>query len=412
MFKVRKLVLALGCATVLGGCASSSEMWSVKPVMNIKHAAKDSESMYRLGRYYQGKINYTEAIAAYEKALAADPNYVEAHNGLGVAYSLQGRHELAQRHLARAIELAPNAVHLHNNLGYAYLIQGRDGEAAAAFEQALRLEPANQKALANLAIAYERVGLHDKAAMLAHVKPAPAARTEVAAQSAPAAAPQPVVGAEPAAAFAVVTQPAPTVVAQPAPVVVTQPAPAVVALPAAQPAPMVVAVVQEAPGPEVKRGEDDRVVQVAPNVFELKMAQPPSVLDVLTAHATAAQDATNPDNKRVRLEVSNGNGVTGMARHVSGFMQKSGFAKARLTNKKPFRQAQTEIHYRSGNEAEADRIARMMPRQVVLVESDKLRKDIQVRIVLGRDVVQEVAYFGIKGKTQLARNAGKVAAKE
>lgn len=404
MFKVRKLVLALGCATVLGGCASSSEMWSVKPVMNVKHAAKDSESMYRLGRYYQGKINYTEAIASYEKALAADPNYVEAHNGLGVVYSLQGRHELAQRHLARAIELAPGAVHLHNNLGYAYLIQGRDGEAAAAFEQALRLEPANQKALANLAIAYERVGLHDKAAMLAHVKPAPAARTEVAAQSAPAAAPQPVVGAEPAAALAVVAQPAPTVVAQPTPTVVAQPA--------AQPAPMVVAVVQEAPGPEVKRGEDDRVVQVAPNVFELKMAQPPSVLDVLTAHATAAQDATNPDNKRVRLEVSNGNGVTGMARHVSGFMQKSGFAKARLTNQKPFRQAQTEIHYRSGNEAEADRIARMMPRQVVLMESDKLRKDIQVRIVLGRDVSQEVAYFGIKSKTQLARKDGKLATKE
>lgn len=401
MFKVRKIVLALGCATVLGGCASN-EMWSVKPVTNIKHAAKDSESMYRLGRYYQGKINYAEAIAAYEKALVADPAFVEAHNGLGVVYSLQGRHELAMLHLAKAIELAPNAVHLRNNLGYAYLIQGRDGEAAAAFEQALRLDPANRKAMANLAIAYERVGLHDKAAMLAAVKPdpvvrtEPAAATELAAKSEPApviaAAPQLALKPEPAA-LAVAPQPAPA-----APTVVAQPAPA---------APTVVAAVQEAPRSEVKRGEDAKVVEVSPNVFELRMPETVTVLSVLTAHAAAAPGAANPDSKHVRLEVSNGNGVTGMARHVSGFMQKSGFARARLTNQKPFRQAQTEIHYRPGSEAEADNIGRMMPRQVTLVESDKLRKDIQVRIVLGRDIAQEVAYFGVKGKTQVARNAGK-----
>ncbi len=403
MFKVRKIVLALGCATVLGGCASN-EMWSVKPVTNIKHAAKDSESMYRLGRYHQGNMKYTEAIAAYEKALVADPAFVEAHNGLGVVYSLLGRHDLALVHLAKAIELAPRAVHLHNNLGYAYLIQGRDGEAAGAFEQALRLDPANRKALDNLAIAYERVGLHDKAAMLAAVKPdpvvkaEPAAATEVAAKSEPApvtaAAPQPAVKPEPAA-LAVAAQPAPTVAAQPAPA-----------------APTVIAAVQEAPKPEMKRGDDAKVVEVSPNVFELRMPETVSVLSVLTAHAAAAPGTANPDSKHVRLEVSNGNGVTGMARHVSGFMQQSGFARARLTNQKPFRQVQTEIHYQPGNQAEADNIGRMMPRQVALVESDKLRKDIQVRIVLGRDIAQEVAYFGVKGKTQVARNAGKVAVKE
>ena len=125
MFRVKQLAWAMGCVSLMSGCAlyqnKDRQAVDIKPVMEVKHATASAGAMYHLGRYYQGKVNYTEAIAAYEKALEADPGHVEAHNGLGGAYCLQGRHELALQYLRRAIELTPLAGHLHNNLGYVHL---------------------------------------------------------------------------------------------------------------------------------------------------------------------------------------------------------------------------------------------------------------------------------------------------
>jgi Flp pilus assembly protein TadD len=372
MFKVKQLVWVTGCVSVLGGCAlypsSSKQALNIKPVMEVKHAGDNPNAMYSLGRYYQGKVNYTEAIAAYEKALAADPAHVEAHNGLGVSYSLQGRHELALQHLRKAIELTPMAAHLHNNLGYVHLVQGQESEAAAAFEQALRLDPENRQARKSLVTVYERVGLYDKAAMLALAIPAPAATSAVALGTPSAAMPA--------------SGTATTVEKQ---------------------------VMQQA--------ADTRLVQVAPDVFEFRMTEAASMMAILTGKtsdkAAAPQDSGNLYSKNVRIEISNGNGVRGMARLVSGFLQQGGFAKAGLTNQQPFQQKQTEIHYRSGNDVLAGQINRLMPKQVAMVESSSLRQDIQVRVLLGKDVVREVAYFNNRGKMQkIAQNIGMATAGE
>lgn len=372
MFKVKQLVWVTGCVSVLGGCAlypsSSKQALSVKPVMEVKHAADNPKTMYSLGRYYQGKVNYTEAIAAYEKALAADPAHVEAHNGLGVCYSLQGRHELALQHLRKAIELAPMAAHLHNNLGYVHLVRGQESEAAAAFEQALRLDPENRQARKSLVTVYERVGLHDKAAMLALASPAPTVT--------PAAAPGTPSAVMPASGTAAAVEKQ---------------------------------VMQQA--------ADNRLVQVTPDVFEFRMTEAASMMAILTgktsAKAGAPQDSANLDSKNARIEISNGNGVSGMARQVSGFLQQGGFAKARLTNQQPFQQKQTEIHYRSGNDVLAGQISRLMPKQAIMVENSSLRQGIQVRVLLGKDVAREVAYFNNRGKMQkIALSTGKATAGE
>lgn len=162
MLKIKRQVWVLVCVFFLGGCALPPG--KDKPGLNAgakpdaQHTIIDAGRMYQSGRSHQEQNNYSQALAAYKKTLAVDPDYVEAHNGLGVVYSLQGQHELALQHLQMAISLAPMASHLHNNLGYAYLLQGRASEAANAFEQSLRLDPKNQEARSNLAVAYERMG--------------------------------------------------------------------------------------------------------------------------------------------------------------------------------------------------------------------------------------------------------------
>src|SRR5215217_8305856 len=120
MFKVKQLAWMMGCVSVMSGCTwyqnrdRDKVAFSLRPVMEVRHTAS-SDAMYQLGRYYQGKANYAEAIAAYEQALGSNPNHAGAHNGMGVAYSLQGRHELALQHLRKATQLSPLASHLRNN---------------------------------------------------------------------------------------------------------------------------------------------------------------------------------------------------------------------------------------------------------------------------------------------------------
>lgn len=385
MFTVKRLVWVMGCVCIMDGCAwyqsGNKPALSIKPVMDVKHAAGGSEamSMYWLGRYHQGKANYTEAIAAYEKALAVDPAHVEAHNGLGVSCSLQGRHELALQHLRKAIELSPLATHLRNNLGYAHLAQGQESEAAAAFEQALRLDPENRQARSNLAAVYEKAGLHDKA---------PAMLTMARHGSATAPVATSVVASGPAHGSPSATMPD-TVTAVTA-------------------------------GKREKRysthSTHTRLVQVAPEVFELRVTEADPIIAIRTGKATgktvAAQNSGNLDSKNVRIEVSNGNGVTGMAGRVSGFLEQSGFARARLTDRQPYRQARTEIHYRSGHSVPAGRISRMMPNQAPMIESDNLRADIQIRVLLGKDIARKTAYFANRSKIQIARRTGRATARE
>lgn len=368
MIKAKQLIWLMGRACLVGvvgvmsGCAwypgKDKQAFSIRPTTYVKHGKNAGpDAMYRLGRYYQEKANYTEAISAYEKTLAMNPEYVEAYNGLGVSHSLRGQHELALQYLRRALELSPMAAHLHNNLGYVHMTLGQVTEAAAAFEQALRLDPKNRWARRNVAVFYERMGLNQGGAMPAMAPPEfPPART-----GAPAATRTRAMGASSASGPDAITAAA--------------------------------AVHKQA----VPRSTGFQLVQVTPDVFEFKMAEGRLGDEGARGWNTSqdlASGIASPDSKGIGVEVSNGSGVSGMARQVSGFLREKGLPQARLTDRHPFRQLRTEIHYRSGNYALAKQISRMMPKRTPLRESYNLRRDIQVRILLGKDAAREITFFG------------------
>jgi tetratricopeptide (TPR) repeat protein len=123
---------------------------------------------------------------------------------------------------------------------------------------------------------------------------------------------------------------------------------------------------------------------VAPGVYELRSAAPPA-----SEPATGPRAA--PERRPYNLEVSNGNGAPGMARRVAGFLSRHDFAARRLTNAASFRAPATVVEYRTGYRAEAMAMAAVLPTAVALVESQALRSDVDVRLVLGRDVRNNVA---------------------
>lgn len=162
MSNLSRVFLVVTFLFVLNGCAVNQPINDMKvdvgPDAKFQNTQNDSLALYQLGRSYQKQKRYPEAIDAYEKALALDPDSAQIYNGMGVVYSLQGEHELAVQLIKEAIRLSPNASHLYNNLGYAYLRFEDLARAADAFERALALNPENLQARQNLAATYKRMG--------------------------------------------------------------------------------------------------------------------------------------------------------------------------------------------------------------------------------------------------------------
>ena len=99
-----------------------------------------------LGAAYIGMKAYQEAIAALQQALAQDANLVDAHYNLGYAYVEQGTYDQAIPHLERAIAIAPHLKRAHHNLARAYRESGNLEAATHAVTETLRLDANYQPA--------------------------------------------------------------------------------------------------------------------------------------------------------------------------------------------------------------------------------------------------------------------------
>ena len=87
------------------------------------------------------------------------------------------------------------------------------------------------------------------------------------------------------------------------------------------------------------------------------------------------------------IEVSNGNGWNGMARLLGNHLKSNGERVVRLTNADTFNYKDTVIHYSSGKRGVAEQVAGKFPVQARFQETKLNRKDIDVRVVIGEDVV-------------------------
>jgi Tfp pilus assembly protein PilF len=91
-----------------------------------------------------------EAIEAYQRGLAAQPDFAPARNNLGNLLTGSGRTDEAIVELRRAIELDPGYALAHYNLGNALRRAGQQAEGIASYRKALELRPQYPEALNNL----------------------------------------------------------------------------------------------------------------------------------------------------------------------------------------------------------------------------------------------------------------------
>jgi Tfp pilus assembly protein PilF len=362
----QRILPTVCCIALFSACASDRPMKEVRRSVTQKtvtsNANVNTNTTYKIGKYYQAQNRYDLAIGAYQKVLAADNGFVEARNGLGVVYSRQGRYREAIAAFQVAIQQAPAAAHLYSNMGYAYYLQGQYAESVVALKQATMLDPSNQLAINNLELALAKAGNYSTSAQVFAEADSGHGTTVT----------QIAVGQSDAKPLNL-----------PNDIGVSQSSTAMPSTPVAVAGVSVV---------------ESRVqlVQVAPHVYELHYKQTLSESPQIVA-------VEMPSN--VKIEVSNGNGVTGMAGTVGRFLRAQGYPAARLTNQKPFQVNLTQIQYRNGHEIEAQALRANLIGTPELVQRDDLHSNVSIRLVLGKDVATQTAYFDRKlNRYQLARS--------
>jgi len=299
----------------------------VAPANAVTPATPSADALYALGLTAHGAGQIALAGQRYAQALKMVPDHVGALNALAVIYAQTDRTFEALKLFAYAIELAPASAHIRNNAGYALLRDGRLDAAEIALNKARELDPNNAQTQQNLALLASARAKH-KAAELA---------------------------------------------------------------------------VQPAAGDE----DGPRLVVVAPNVFELQIPESASADAAVPARETTAPvshdvspgsalgresmprlSAMPPgaELRGVRLEVSNGVGITRLARRTADRLATEGIKTARLTNAKPYRQAKTEIQYPPDQAQAAMALQSRLPVATQIVLAKQLNARVNMRLVLGHDM--------------------------
>lgn len=327
---ISRLTAACACLG-LAACASHSvQAPAVLAESELFHADLD----YAAGRRHFDAGELPAAQAAYEQALLRAPQHVNARNGLAVLHAQRGEHDAA---IAQWLALTrqdgaarPQLAYLFSNLGHAYYLRGRDALALSALEQACLLDPLNALAWQHLAQVLERLGLHERAAVMrrqAQSLQEHDVRRDVALLHT-AAAPDAVPAQEaPAMARIDITQSDGMARLQRVPATSAMPA-ATLALPAA---------------PVAKAG-----------------------------------------TPRPRLEILNGNGVPGMAAAMARSLAGGPVQVVRLGNEVSFQVTHTRVEYRPAQEPAARQLARQLGGQVQAVPAACPASEL--RLILGHDL--------------------------
>lgn len=348
---ISRLTAACACLG-LGACASHTAQAPL-PTLAGADVADLADLAYAAGRRHFDAGELPAAQAAYEQALRRAPRHVNARNGLAVLHAQRGEHDAA---IAQWLALTrqggaprPQQAYLFSNLGHAYYLSGRDALALPALEQACLLDPLNALAWQHLALVLERLGQHERAAVMrrqAQSLQEHDLRSDV-------------------------------------------------------------ALLHSAAAPQLEPAE----AQAAPAMARIEITQSDGMARLQRVPALPAAPLPRPSGPvagastlRPRLEILNGNGVPGMAAALARSLAGGPVQVVRLGNETGFQVTHTRVEYRPAQEPAARQLARQLGPQVQTVPAACPASEL--RLILGHDLGDPaVLHRYYVQQLQLARQA-------
>lgn len=312
------IALALLCAGLLS-CAP----------LGGRADAEAAFDAYRTGRAQHLAGHPDAARSAYLAALQADPQHVEARNGLATLHAESG--ELAQaialwRALIAQTARGAGQAWLYANLGQAHRLDGNLTQARAAFEQACLLDPLQARAWQMLGETLAALGQQERAGRTLR-QAAALRRHDVRADFAVTGGASEVVGIRQALAT---------------------------------------------PTPRQEPGWTQSWIEVgADGMMALQRR--------LDAEPVAPHLAA-------RLEIRNGNGITGMARTLSRRIDEPAIQVTRLSNEPGFAVRRTRIDYAASHLDAASSLAQRLGNVQLRLAEEHMQADL--RLVLGHDLAR------------------------
>ncbi|MDX1434924.1 MAG: tetratricopeptide repeat protein, partial [Gammaproteobacteria bacterium] len=116
-----------------------------------------------LGNVHKAAGRLLEAEHAYRRAIATAPDHFDGYFNLGIVLDAMGRTREAHEVNARACALEPRYAPAHLNAGNVLKTLGRHDEALAAYRRVLDLEPRHLDAMNNMGTVLYELGRHDEA---------------------------------------------------------------------------------------------------------------------------------------------------------------------------------------------------------------------------------------------------------
>ena len=131
------VVLTLG----LAGGVLADPLENTTPPDPPTAADFEAQRAFDEGTRHMKAKRYAEAVAAFQQAVKARPDFAEAHSNLGYSLRNTGRLDQAIAAYREAIRLKPDLVEAHEYLGVAYLLKGDRQAAMEEYRILQRLSP-------------------------------------------------------------------------------------------------------------------------------------------------------------------------------------------------------------------------------------------------------------------------------
>ncbi len=396
----------------------------------IRAGSADGEFHYLMGCVFQERKKHHLAIEAFKRAVRIDPGHAAAYNRWGVSLDARGDYNEAVAAYAAALAIDQNLADVYNNLGYSYMLQGRFEPAIESLQKAVALDGGNQRYQNNLGLAYAKIGDYETAFKAfraggdksqAHLNIARLyyrnGLYEKAAMHFSRASAEKPLDSETGKGLAAATSLAyiheTKSIENDAPLTQTAEKQidkhddeGVYTIPAGAIETVEFAEIDQAVLIKATYDFDDqddqttstssaagiaapeqehKIIEEALDAKSLKMfdeTQAPELLSLETAHG---EKHSKP---RIKIEVSNGNGVRYMARRVGDYLRGKGFILMYLSNASHFNYQGTHIFFTRGYLREAYRLSKKLPGLQSLEEVPEIKDgNAEICIRIGKELI-------------------------